>query len=147
MSAPIPPTSLSQEREARKPRSSTSASLSDDSTFAYQDAPETSNPDPDDTCKRYIEALGPLVSDAELEMTKKAVEAFRDGVGKEYQEKLKEYAKTRPSYIEEFWDDTYLVHNESVVLNLNPFFALEDDPTPSRANQVARATSLVLSLT
>ena len=78
-------------------------------------------------------------------MTKKAVEAFRDGVGKEYQEKLKEYAKTRPSYIEEFWDDTYLVHNESVVLNLNPFFALEDDPTPSRANQVARATSLVLS--
>lgn len=32
-----------------------------------------------------------------------------------------------------------------VVLNLNPFFLLEDDPTPARNNQVTRAASLVLS--
>jgi carnitine O-acetyltransferase len=32
-----------------------------------------------------------------------------------------------------------------VVLNLNPFFLLEDDPTPSRNNQVTRAASLVIS--
>jgi carnitine O-acetyltransferase len=30
-------------------------------------------------------------------------------------------------------------------LNLNPFFLLEDDPTPARNNQVTRAASLVLS--
>ena len=32
-----------------------------------------------------------------------------------------------------------------MVLNLNPFFLLEDDPTPARNNQVTRAGSLVIS--
>jgi len=32
-----------------------------------------------------------------------------------------------------------------VVLNLNPFFLLEDDPTPARNNQVTRAASLIIS--
>lgn len=32
-----------------------------------------------------------------------------------------------------------------MVLNLNPFFLLEDDPTPARNNQVDRAASLVIS--
>ena len=32
-----------------------------------------------------------------------------------------------------------------VVLNLNPFFLLEDDPTPARNNQVTRGASLVVS--
>lgn len=41
------------------------------------------------------------------------------------QEELLEYAKEQNSYIEEFWDDSYLLGNESVVLNLNPFFILE----------------------
>ena len=31
------------------------------------------------------------------------------------------------------------------MLNLNPFFVLEDDPTPARNSQVARASSLVFS--
>jgi carnitine O-acetyltransferase len=32
-----------------------------------------------------------------------------------------------------------------VVLNLNPFFLLEDDPTPQRSDQVVRAASLITS--
>jgi len=41
--------------------------------------------------------------------------------------------------------DSYLNYDQSVVLNLNPFFLLEDDPTPARNNQVTRAASLVVS--
>lgn len=41
--------------------------------------------------------------------------------------------------------DSYLNFDSSVVLNLNPFFLLEDDPTPARNNQVTRAASLVVS--
>lgn len=41
--------------------------------------------------------------------------------------------------------DSYLNFDNSVVLNLNPFFLLEDDPTPARNNQVTRAASLVVS--
>ena len=39
--------------------------------------------------------------------------------------------------------DSYLNFDNSVVLNVNPFFLLEDDPTPARNNQVTRAASLV----
>lgn len=41
--------------------------------------------------------------------------------------------------------DSYLNYDSPVVLNLNPFFLLEDDPTPARNNQVTRAASLVIS--
>ena len=33
----------------------------------------------------------------------------------------------------------------SIAINTNPFFVLEDDPTPSRTSQIARATTLVWS--
>lgn len=38
-----------------------------------------------------------------------------------------------------------LTWSEAVVLNLNPFFLLEDDPTPARSNQITRASSLAIS--
>ena len=41
--------------------------------------------------------------------------------------------------------DSYLNYDNPVVLNLNPFFLFEDDPTPARNNQVTRAASLVNS--
>jgi carnitine O-acetyltransferase len=41
--------------------------------------------------------------------------------------------------------DSYLNFDNPVVLNLNPFFLLEDDPTPARNDQVTRAASLVAS--
>ena len=41
--------------------------------------------------------------------------------------------------------DSFLNFDNPVVLNLNPFFLLEDDPTPARNNQVTRAASLVIS--
>lgn len=61
------------------------------------------------------------------------------------QEELKRYASTRSSYIEQFWYDSYLNYDSPVVLNLNPFFLLEDDPTPFRTSQVQRAATLTTS--
>ena len=44
-----------------------------------------------------------------------------------------------------WWGVVELTYILAVVLNLNPFFLLEDDPTPARNNQVTRAASLVVS--
>ncbi|RUP49178.1 acyltransferase ChoActase/COT/CPT [Jimgerdemannia flammicorona] len=74
-----------------------------------------------------------------------AAEEFLTNEGPELQERLKTYATDKSSYIEEFWYDSYLQYTDSVVLNLNPFFLLEDDPTPNRNDQVVRAASLVTS--
>lgn len=115
-------------------------------TFANQDSlPKLPIPDLESTCRKYIESLVPLQSPREHEETKAAVHDFLKTDGPELQERLKKYASSKTSYIEQFWYDSYLNFDNSVVLNLNPFFLLEDDPTPARNNQVTRAASLVSS--
>ncbi|KAG9564263.1 carnitine acetyl transferas-like protein, partial [Aureobasidium melanogenum] len=115
-------------------------------TFASQDKlPKLPIPDLDKSCKKYLSSLRPLQSAREHAETEAAVQDFLRAEGPELQEKLKKYATGRSSYIEQFWYDSYLNFDNPVVLNLNPFFLLEDDPTPARNNQVTRAASLVIS--
>ena len=115
-------------------------------TYAAQDKlPKLPIPELESTLKKYCEALHPLQSYREQEDTRVAAKEFLEGDGKELQERLKKYATDKTSYIEQFWYDSYLNFDNPVVLNLNPFFLLEDDPTPARNNQVTRAASLVIS--
>ncbi|PYH87026.1 carnitine acetyl transferase [Aspergillus uvarum CBS 121591] len=115
-------------------------------TFANQDSlPKLPIPELEQTCQKYLEALAPLQAPREQDETKAAVQDFLRSEGPILQEKLKNYASSKTSYIEQFWYDSYLNYDSPVVLNLNPFFLLEDDPTPARNNQVTRAASLVVS--
>lgn len=98
-----------------------------------------------DTTDRFLASARPLISNKEFERAKNAVKLFLNEDGPKLQEELQKYASNKSSYIEQFWYDSYLSHSDSVVLNLNPFFVLEDDPTPSRNNQVVRAASLIIS--
>ncbi|KAL2129341.1 hypothetical protein VTI74DRAFT_7923 [Chaetomium olivicolor] len=115
-------------------------------TYAHQDKlPKLPIPELELTCERYLNALRPLQSPREHAETIHAVQEFLRNEGPELNQKLKRYAEARTSYIEQFWYDSYLNFDNPVVLNLNPFFLLEDDPTPARNNQVTRAASLVVS--
>ncbi|KAI1558184.1 carnitine acetyl transferase [Pyrenophora tritici-repentis] len=115
-------------------------------TFAHQDSlPKLPIPELDSSCKKYLAALKPLQSPKEHSDTIHSVEDFLKSDGVILQEKLKKYANGKANYIEQFWYDSYLNFDNPVVLNLNPFFLLEDDPTPARNNQVTRAASLVVS--
>ncbi|CCD48607.1 putative carnitine acetyl transferase protein [Botrytis cinerea BcDW1] len=115
-------------------------------TFAAQDKlPKLPIPELDSSMTKYLTALKPLQSPREHAETKQAVEEFLKNDGPELHERLKKYANGKTSYIEQFWYDSYLNFDNPVVLNLNPFFLLEDDPTPARNNQVTRAASLVVS--
>ncbi|KAI1388300.1 choline/Carnitine O-acyltransferase [Hypoxylon trugodes] len=115
-------------------------------TFASQDSlPKLPIPELEQTCKKYLTALKPLQGPREHSETKLAVQDFLKRDGPELQKMLQEYAVGKTSYIEQFWYDSYLNFDNPVVLNLNPFFLLEDDPTPARNNQVTRAASLVVS--
>ncbi|GAA5863841.1 hypothetical protein JCM8547_006081 [Rhodosporidiobolus lusitaniae] len=115
-------------------------------TFAGQDRlPKLPIPPLEDTMRRYLRALEGLQTPAEHSRTQAVVSDFLKNEGPELHQRLKDYASTRASYIEEWWTESYLSHSESVVLSLNPFFILEDDPTPARGNQLMRATSLILA--
>lgn len=115
-------------------------------TFAHQDKlPKLPIPELESTCQRYLSSLKPLQTHREHAETRRAVQEFLQTDGPELHEKLKKYAEGQTSYIEQFWYDSYLNYDNPVVLNLNPFFLLEDDPTPARNNQVTRAASLIAS--
>ncbi|KAF8426640.1 Choline/Carnitine o-acyltransferase-domain-containing protein [Tirmania nivea] len=115
-------------------------------TYAHQSAlQKLPIPDLLDTCRKYLDAVRPLHTPREHGETVAAVKEFLKTDGPDLQERLKRYAATKASYIEQFWYDSYLHYDNPVVLNLNPFFLLEDDPTPARNNQVTRAASLVVS--
>ncbi|KAL4956745.1 Choline/Carnitine o-acyltransferase-domain-containing protein [Aspergillus filifer] len=115
-------------------------------TFAQQDSlPKLPIPELESTCRKYLDALAPLQTPKEQEETKAAVRDFLKTDGPALQERLQKYASSQTSYIEQFWYDSYLNYDSPVVLNLNPFFLLEDDPTPARNDQVTRAASLVVS--
>lgn len=98
-----------------------------------------------ETCQRYLSSLQPLQTAEQHATTKSVVEDFLKNDGPVLQKQLQDYASTRASYIEEFWDESYLQASDSVVLNLNPFFILEDDPTPTRGNQLMRTANLILA--
>ncbi|GAN05695.1 carnitine acetyl transferase [Mucor ambiguus] len=118
----------------------------DGQTFQYQNQlPKLPIPELEDTARRYLAAIKPLQSAEEHQATIQSVQEFMANEGPLLQEKLKTYATDKSSYIEEFWYDSYLHYTDPVVLNLNPFFLLEDDPTPLRNDQVIRASSLIYS--
>lgn len=120
-------------------------------TFEYQDQlSKLPIPDLEETCKNYLSVLRPLQTEREHEKTVNAVEKFlKDGTGAYLDSELRKYAETRNSYIEQFWYDAYLNYDSPVVLNLNPFFLLEDDPFNNEATsvnpQVKRAVLLTIS--
>ncbi|TFK24664.1 carnitine acetyl transferase [Coprinopsis marcescibilis] len=115
-------------------------------TFSHQDKlPKLPIPPLEETCQRYLRALEALQDKDEHEATKAAVKDFLENEGPAIQKKLISWAKTKNSYIEEFWYESYLSHSDPVVLALNPFFVLEDDPTPGRSGQLPRASSLIIS--
>lgn len=72
-------------------------------TFANQDSlPKLPIPDLEDTCKRYLESLSALQTPREQEESKAAVYDFLKTDGPVLQEKLKNYASSKTSYIEQF---------------------------------------------
>ncbi|KAI3404660.1 YAT1 [Candida oxycetoniae] len=122
-------------------------------TFQFQDQlKKLPIPDLDKTCETYLKVLRPLQTEQERKNTEAAVRAFysEDGIGRYLDDCLRKYAADKPSYIEQFWYDAYLNYDSPVVLNLNPFFLLEDDPftqyvSSSIDPQIKRATKLTLS--
>ncbi|KAE9411136.1 acyltransferase ChoActase/COT/CPT [Gymnopus androsaceus JB14] len=111
-------------------------------TFASQDKlPKLPVPPLEDTCKRYLRALEALQDPEEYSKTKQVVKEFLENEGPEIQKKLKEWAATQDRHVYE----SYLSHSDPVVLALNPFFVLENDPTPNRGSQLSRAASLIVA--
>ncbi|KAH9261555.1 hypothetical protein BASA81_000211 [Batrachochytrium salamandrivorans] len=93
--------------------------------------------------KFLSDTIQPLLTRAELEATKAAVESFSEAA--ELYSLLEQQSQTDASYIERYWDSAYLDYDAAIPINVNPVFILEDDPTPARSKLLPRAVSLVFS--
>lgn len=72
-------------------------------TFANQDSlPKLPIPDLEDTCRKHLQALEALQTPREHEESKAAIREFLKTDGPGLQEKLKTYASSKTSYIEQF---------------------------------------------
>lgn len=72
-------------------------------TFANQDSlPKLPIPELEDTCRRHLDSLAALQSPREHEESKAAVQEFLKTDGPQLQEKLKNYASSKTSFIEQF---------------------------------------------
>lgn len=122
-------------------------------------------PELQDTLNRYLERVEPLQDERQNRKTRKCILSEEnlnimgtlDGKLREYDSEL---AKENPksSYIEQFWYDAYLLYDASIVLNSNPYFQLQDDPTIKDSSesgigpygiytsQVKRTAKLVVSI-
>lgn len=123
------------------------------STYSNQsELPRLPIPKLEETLERFPIRLTALQNTEERKETLKVAEQFlQGGEGLLLQELLLKYeeegrnAGTLGSFVEEFWNDSYLAPDCSVVLNLNPFFLLEDEPDPDLKTQIGRASSLLFA--
>lgn len=119
-------------------------------TYAAQDRlPRLPIPPLEVTLEKFQARLEALQDESQRAETGRVAQEFLDGVGPALQEALREYEATGfesreiGSYVEAFWNESYLSPDASVVLNLNPFFVLEGSPDPKIANdQLRRAAGL-----
>ena len=89
-----------------------------------------------DTLNRYLARVEPLQDERQNRRTRRTVLSAENlDALNTLHERLLEYdtrlAANNPesSYIEQFWYDAYLLYDATVVLNVNPYFQLQDDPT------------------
>jgi len=133
-------------------RDTSSVSAKTSVTFGGQtELPPLPIPPLDDTLQRFLRSIEALQADDPVgrRESKRIVMDFFKTDGPVLQQLLLEYDRVGRetgeigSYVEEFWNDSYLAPDSSVVLNLNPFFVLEDSPDPKIAKHpIKRAASL-----
>ncbi|KAF4473407.1 carnitine O-acetyltransferase [Fusarium agapanthi] len=110
--------------------------------------PKLPVPTLEDTAKRYLKSLHPLLSASEYEASKKAVEEFvrPGGVGSKLQEKLvaKREDPNTKNWIYEWWNDAaYLSYRDPVVPYVSYFYSHRDDRR--RRDPAKRAAAITTS--
>lgn len=105
-------------------------------------------PELNETCKRYLDAVRPLIIDGnQMSNTEKYVNDFKNKIGHQLDHELrKRNENNREShYFHDYWNEGYLAYRVPIVVNVNPYMILENDPKIIK-NPTLRATSVLISL-
>lgn len=120
--------------------------LSKGKMLRFEDSlPRLPVPSLEETAKRYLKSVHPIVTDAEYERTKKAVEAFirPGGSGQTLQERLLARAADPNcrNWLTEWWNNAaYLGYRDPVIPYVSYFYSFKDDR--ARREPAKRAASV-----
>jgi carnitine O-acetyltransferase len=120
--------------------------LSKGKMLRFEDSlPRLPVPSLEETAKRYLKSVHPIVTDAEYERTKKAVEAFirPGGSGQTLQERLLARAADPNcrNWLTEWWNNAaYLGYRDPVIPYVSYFYSFKDDR--ARREPAKRAASI-----
>jgi carnitine O-acetyltransferase len=99
----------------------------------------------EDTAKRYVEYLAPLVSEDQLRYTQRLVNEFVKGEGPNLQQELVRLDQESPtSWLEGWWDCGYLEYRVPTFINVNPVFMFKEEALP-KSDQISRAAQIVVA--
>ena len=101
----------------------------------------------EDTCRRYLNAQRPLLSEEKMQKTQAMVDTFLKNEGAQLHEELKrkDAANKHTSYISEPWFNMYLRDRKPLPINYNPFLVFSPEDNNSYNGQLIKATNLVVS--
>ncbi|XP_043280995.1 carnitine O-palmitoyltransferase 2, mitochondrial isoform X2 [Venturia canescens] len=101
----------------------------------------------EDSCKKYLRAQQPILSDEEWKETSKKMQEFLSSDGPQLQKKLVDHdsRNKHTSYVSEPWFHMYLKDRKPVPINYNPMLVYDQEIDPRYNDQLVRATNLVVS--
>ncbi|XP_075219191.1 carnitine palmitoyltransferase 2 isoform X2 [Lycorma delicatula] len=117
-------------------------------TYHFQKSlPRLPVPKLEDTCKRYLRAQKPILSEEDYKKTEKYIKDFEKDAGSNLQKTLKEHdvKNKQTSYISEPWFNLYLSDRIPLPVNYNPFLVFINDTNEKYNDQLVRASNLLIS--
>jgi carnitine O-acetyltransferase len=113
-------------------------------TFGNEDAlPHVPLPSVEDSARRFLEWCSPLLDDAQLAETEKAVRELLEPDSPVWalQAELERFDTGAHSWLDEFWPRRYLGRRDRIAVNANFFFQFH----PTGADQPTRAAELAVA--
>ncbi|XP_060564784.1 carnitine O-acetyltransferase-like isoform X2 [Ruditapes philippinarum] len=99
------------------------------------------------TLKKYLKSLEPLLTEDEYRHTEKLCKEFENGVGKTLQAKLIERAEKHDNWLSDWWKSVaYLGFREPVVINSNPGVLFPKADFSGTQGQIEYASKLIAGL-
>jgi len=90
-------------------------------TYATESLPRLPVPPLDQTLRKYIDTLRPILTEEQLEQSKQVVKKFQDGVGPKLQALLEVRAQNHVNWLSDWWKNVaYLDGRDPLVVNVSP---------------------------
>ncbi len=144
MSAENRPTATSPTMNGRTPPEQGAPA-----TFSFQETlPRLPIPELQETCEKFLQWTGVLLDEKECERTRQVVADFQGHAGPKLHDRLLQWSRSPgvASWLESFWDHSYLSYRKPLCINSNVFYLLYDIPALKKFSFTRQVTMVLMGI-